>query len=101
MWKWIKDRIGHKLHHVSFKALKKTMREHGLALVIIIVAWEIIEDILFPIMFALLGKFVHPAFYGGIPVAWVLFLHWLAVPLMWGWWIKISKKEVDTDIHSC
>ena len=101
MWKWIKHRVGHKFEHVSFKSLKKTMKEHGLALVVIIVAWEIIEDVLFPLLFAALGKFVHPAFYTGIPVAWVLCLHWLAVPLMWGWWIKISKKDVDNDIHTC
>ena len=70
MWKWIKHKVGHKLEHVSLTALKKTMKEHGLALVVIIVAWEIIEDVLFPLLFAGLGKFIHPVFYTGIPVAW-------------------------------
>tara|TARA_R100000008_G_scaffold72440_3_gene50639 strand:- start:1309 stop:1611 length:303 start_codon:yes stop_codon:yes gene_type:complete len=94
-WNWIKHRIGHKLHHVSSGSLKKTLKEHGLALVVIIVAWEIIEDVLFPLLFAGLGKFVHPAFYTLIPVAWIGCLHWLMVPLMWGFWIKITQKDVD------
>jgi len=79
------------------ESLKKTMKEHGLALVVIIVGWEIIEDVLFPLLFAGLGKFVHPVFYAGIPVAWIGCLHWLMVPLMWGWWIKISKKNLDKE----
>lgn len=91
--KWIKHRIAHKLEHVSLKSIKKTFKEHGLALVVIIVVWEIIEDILFPVLFFGLGKFVHPVFYSGIPVAWLLCLHWLAVPLIWRWWIKIANKK--------
>lgn len=60
---------------------------------VILVGWEIIEDILFPIAFGLLGKYVHPAFYGGIPVAWLLCLHWLAVPVLWGLWLKVSSDK--------
>jgi len=90
---WIKHRIAHKLEHFSLSKLKETLKHHGLALVVIIVVWEIIEDILFPILFAILGNFVHPVFYAGIPAAWLLCLHWLAVPLLWGWWIRISKKN--------
>ena len=90
---WIKHRIAHKLEHLSYSQLKQTLKKHGPSLVVIIVVWEIIEDILFPLLFAALGKFVHPVFYTGIPVAWLLCLHWIAVPLLWGWWIKISKKK--------
>ena len=71
------------------------MKEHGLALVVIIVAWEIIEDVLFPILFIWLGNNVHPSYYAGAPVSWILCLHWLAVPAIWWCWIKIKgeKKE--------
>ena len=60
MYKWIKQRLSHKLEHLKWNNIKKTFRENGLALVVIIVGWEIIEDILFPAIFALLGKYVHP-----------------------------------------
>ncbi len=101
MWKWLKDRVAHKLHHVSLKSLKQIMKKHGLALVVIIVMWEIIEDILFPVLFAALGKYVHPVFYSGVPAAWVLCLHWLAVPIIWKIWIKISNKNIDVNSYKC
>tara|TARA_R110000824_G_scaffold21357_1_gene79652 strand:- start:758 stop:1054 length:297 start_codon:yes stop_codon:yes gene_type:complete len=93
VFKWIKHRLAHKLEHWKLTKLKETFREHGLALVVIIVGWEIIEDILFPLLFALLGKYVHVSFYAGIPVAWLLCLHWLVVPVTWGWWIKFKEKK--------
>lgn len=92
---WLKHRIRHKLEHVSWSALKDTLKENGLALVVIIVLWEVIEDILFPALFIFLGNTVHPAFYAGAPAAWILCLHWLAVPLMWGAWIKLKGKKRD------
>jgi hypothetical protein len=88
---WIKDRIKHKLEHFRWKNIKSVFREHGLALVIIIVGWEIIEDIAFPILFIYLGKHVHPVFLAGAPAAWLLCLHWLVVPIAWTWWVKIKK----------
>lgn len=97
--KWIKSRLGHKLEHFKWSNIKKTMKEHGLALVVIIVGWEIIEDVLFPALFAVLGNYVHPVFYTGIPVAWILCLHWLAVPFLWGLWIKIKNGEAEDKLH--
>ena len=91
--KWIKHRLAHKLEHLKWSNLKKVLKAHGTALVVIIVLWEIIEDVLFPLLFALLGAYVHPSFYAGIPVAWVFCLHWLMVPLMWRWWIKFKKNK--------
>ena len=91
--KWVKDRITHKFEHVSWASIKKIFREHGLALVVIIIVWEIIEDILFPILFVLLGNHVHPVFYAGAPASLLLSLHWLAVPLLWRWWIKLRGKN--------
>jgi len=74
------------------------MREHGLSLVVIIIAWEIIEDILFPLLFIFLGNHIHPIFYAGVPGAWLLCVHWLAVPLIWKWWIKIrGEKNVEPE----
>ena len=101
LYHWLKHRLSHKLEHFSTENIKKTLKEHGLALVVIIVGWEIIEDVVFPILFAVLGKFVHPAFYAGIPAAWILCFHWIAVPLIWGWWIRISKKSKKGVDISC
>ena len=95
--KWLKHRLSHKLEHIGWKSIKKTLQEHGLALVIIVIGWEIIEDVLFPALFIFLGSHVHPAFYAGAPAAWLLCLHWIAVPLMWSAWIKISKKKLDNN----
>ena len=57
--KWVKHRLLHKLEHLRWSSIKQTLREHGMALVIIIVGWEIIEDVLFPILFVWLGTHVH------------------------------------------
>ena len=100
-FKWLRERLGHKLEHLKWANIKSTLREHGLALVIIIVGWEIIEDVVFPMLFALLGNYVHPAFYAGIPAAWLLCFHWIAVPVMWGWWIKYSGNQAEKEIDAC
>ena len=101
--KWAKDRLSHKLDHFRWGSIKRTMKQHGLALVVIIVGWEIIEDVLFPILFIFLGNHVHPVFFAGAPAAWLLCLHWLAVPLMWGWWVRFKgiDKKVEHDCGSC
>jgi len=98
--RWIRERLRHKLDHLKWSNIKKTLRENGLALVVIIVGWEIAEDVLFPVLFVLLGNHVHPAFYAGAPASLLLCFHWLAVPLMWGWWIRF--KGIDKEIeHEC
>jgi len=74
---------------------KNLLKEHGWALLIIFVAWEIIEDVLFPLVFIWLGNNVNPWFLTGAPIAWLMCLHPIAVPILWGIWIKISKKKVD------
>jgi hypothetical protein len=91
--KWVKNRLMHKIEHIRWTSIKKIMKKNGLALVIIIVGWEIIEDILFPILFIFLGNHVHPAFYAGAPASLLLCLHWLAVPVLWGSWIKIRGDK--------
>lgn len=93
LFSWVKDRLSHKLEHYSLEKIKSFLKENGLAFVIIFLAWEIIEDVLFPILFAVLGTHVHPAFYAGVPAAWLLCLHWVAVPVMWGAWVKLRGKK--------
>jgi hypothetical protein len=88
---WAKHRVSHKLAHIKPNNLLDVLSKHGLALVIIIIAWEIIEDILFPLWFIWLGKNVHPIFLAGAPAAWLICLHWLMVPLTWSLWVKCKK----------
>jgi len=94
--RWLKHRVLHKFEHFSIKKIKKFLKENGLAFVVIFIAWEIIEDVLFPVLFVFLGNHVHPAFYAGVPAAWLLCLHWLAIPVLWGAWIKIRGKNETT-----
>ena len=93
--KWIYHKINHKLEHYSLSRFKNLLKEHGWALLIIFIVWEIIEDILFPALFIWLGNNVNPWFLTGAPIAWLMCLHPIAVPVLWGIWIKISKKKVD------
>ena len=94
-FRWIKHRLSHKLEHVRWSTIKESFKQHGLALVVIIVIWEVIEDILFPILFIFLGNNVHPGFLAGVPVSWLLCLHWLAVPIMWGTWVKLKGQDIE------
>jgi len=92
LFRWVKERLAHKIDHLRWSSIKSILREHGLALVVIIVGWEIIEDVGFPLIFIWLGTHVHPAFLAGAPAAWLLCLHWLVVPITWAWWVKIKTK---------
>ena len=101
---WLKKSWGHKKESLSPQKLLEVAKSHGLPLVIIIVAWEIIEDVLFPALFFLLGMHVNPLFLGLIPVSWLLCLHWIAVPALWWVWLKIArskKKQHEDDIRIC
>ena len=102
-YRWVKQRIGHKLSHFKLDSIKQTFRENGLALVVIIIGWEIVEDVIIPAICAVMGKYIHPAFYAGIPAAWIICLHWLMVPVLWGVWIKIkgTDEKIDHDCGGC
>lgn len=91
MYEWVKCRFQHKLEHLSKQELKDSIIRGGIPLLVIFVGWEIIEDVLFPVAFLWLGKNVHPIFYGAIPVSWLLCLHWLMVPILWGAWMKLRN----------
>jgi len=102
--RWIKNRVMGKLNHFSYKKIKSFLKKNGLAFVIIFIGWEIVEDVVFPIIFALLGNWVHPAFYAGIPASLILCFHWLAIPILWGLWLKFGAKDSEVEIeheHCC
>ena len=93
--RWVWHRIKHKMEHFRPSRLMDTLVEHGMALVLIIIIWEIIEDVLFPLLFIYLGHNVNPWFITGAPISWLLCLHPIAVPIMWAAWIKIRRKKSD------
>ena len=101
LFNWLKRRLSHKRAFFSFQKLKEFLKENGLAFVIIFVGWEIAEDVVLPIMFGVLGNYIHPAFYAGIPASLIMCFHWLAVPILWGAWLKINKKSGDVKIDCC
>ena len=96
---WLKERILHKFENFSIKKIKDFLKKNGLAFVIIFIGWEIVEDVVFPIVFAYLGNYVHPAFYAGIPASLILCFHWLAIPILWGLWLSIQKKDRNDHDH--
>jgi len=99
--RWLYNKIKNKLKLLSLSNIKALFKEHGLALVIIVVGWEIVEDVVFPVIFGLLGRYVDPAFYAGIPISLVVCLHWLMVPVLWSLWIKISNKKKSKIAIDC
>jgi len=101
VYNWIKHQIQHKMHHLSLKHLKTVLKKHGWALLIIIIGWEIIEDVVFPSIFWFMGKNIDPSFFALIPASFIICLHWLAVPFLWGLWIKISGSKEKIDEHIC
>ena len=105
VYNWIKHQLKHKTDHLSLTHLKSVFKQHGLALVVIIVGWEIVEDIVFPAIFWFMGKHIDSTFFALIPASLIICFHWLAVPILWGLWIKISgsKENIDDDIcsHVC
>lgn len=101
MINWLKDRIRHKFSGFSRERISGFLKENGLAFVIIVVGWEIVEDVVFPIIFAWLGNYVHPGFYVGVPASLILCFHWLAIPILWGLWLKIKKNNQHVEFDDC
>jgi len=91
----MKHQILHKMKHFSPSYFRNLIIKGGLAFLVITIIWEIVEDVLFPLLFWALGRWIHPAFYAGIPISWALCLHWFAVPLMWGYWMKRNGKDKE------
>jgi hypothetical protein len=101
VYQYIKKQFKHKWSHLNVDYFKNILAKHGLALFIIVVGWELVEDIIFPYIFLQLGAHINPVFYAGIPASLLLCFHWVAVPILWGVWIKISGKKEDVDEHIC
>ena len=90
------QRFTHKLHHFKWSHFKNILKQHGLAFLIIFIIWEIVEDVMFPLLFIWLGNNVNPWFLTGAPVSWLLCLHPIAVPVMWAIWVKISRRKNES-----
>lgn len=102
LFNWAKNRLSHKLEHLNRKHLIELFKKHSLPFIVIVIGWEIIEDILFPLLFIFLGNTLHPIFYTIVPISWFLCLHWLAIPIIWSLWLKFSKeknKSNDCEFH--
>ena len=100
-YNWIKHQFNHKIEHLRLSNLKKILKEHGLALLIIIIGWEIVEDIIFPFIFWYMGRHIDPYFFALIPASLLICFHWIAVPFLWGLWIKMSGNKEKIDEHVC
>ncbi len=93
------SRLKHKIDTWRWDRLKTLWSRYGIPFLVIFIAWEIIEDVVFPVIFYLLGTHVNEAFYLGIPVAWILCLHPIAVPIIWAiYCFAIRKKHVKIDL---
>ena len=90
-------RITHKLNHFKWSHFKNILKEHGLAFLIIFFVWDIVEDVLFPLLFIWLGNNVNSWFLTGAPISWLLCLHPVAVPVMWAIWVKISRRKNESE----
>ena len=85
-------------HKISFwkkDSLKKKMVKYGFPFLIILIAWEIVEDIIIPAIAYLLGLYVDPTFYAAIPITWVVCLHPFVVPVLWYYWCFVFNKDGD------
>jgi len=89
-------RFTHKLQHFRWSHFKKLLRDHGMAFLVIFIIWEIIEDIMFPLLFIWLGNNVNPWFLTGAPISWLLCVHPIAVPIMCAIWVKISRRKNES-----
>ena len=76
--------------------IKELFKEHGLAFAVIFIIWEVVEIIMFPLLFWWLGNNVNPWFLTGAPISWLLCLHPIAVPIMWAIWVKISRRKNES-----
>ena len=76
--------------------IKELFKEHGLAFAIIFIIWEVVEIIMFPLLFWWLGNNVNPWFLTGAPVSWLLCVHPIVVPITWAMWIKISRRTNES-----
>jgi len=99
MFKQFKEKVKYKFSFWKRDNFKKIIVDYGMPLLVILIGWEIIEDILFPALFYYLGQY-FPAFYALIPVSWLLCLHPIAVPILWWIYMKWAGNKSRT-IYKC
>lgn len=92
---WFKHRLKHKAAHFSREKISKFLKDNGPAFVVIFLTWEIIEDVLFPVLFIWLGHNVDPWFFTIVPASWLLCLHPLVVPALWWLWLRFTRRHND------
>ena len=102
MIKKFKDKLYHKLSFWKKEKFKKIIVEYGVPFLVILVGWEIFEDIIFPAICYWLGQY-YPAFYALIPTLWIVCLHPIVVPVLWWAYVKIWRKKAQkpADRDSC
>ena len=97
---WLKERIWHKIKLLSPAKVKDVLKKHGPAIAVIFVCWEIFEDFVLPFVFTWMGATVHPFFYTLAPVAVFMCLHPIMVPLIFGFYLKLTRKKTGTQEDS-
>tara|TARA_Y100000310_G_C20478576_1_gene713613 strand:- start:103 stop:399 length:297 start_codon:yes stop_codon:yes gene_type:complete len=87
------NNVKHKILFWKIPNLKDLFVKYGLPFFIILIVWEIIEDVIFPIIFLFLGNNYDPIFYTFMPATWLICLHPIAVPILWAGWCYISRNK--------
>ena len=98
------NRLKSKIKAWRWSHLKTLWMRYGIPFLIIFIAWEIVEDVVFPAIFYLLGTHVNEAFYLGIPAAWILCFHPVAVPILWAIYCYATRKKhvkIDLEEDDC
>ena len=89
------NNIKNKIFFWKIPNLKDLFLKYGLAFFVILILWEIVEDVLFPALFLFLGNSYDPLFYTLIPSTWLICLHPIAVPILWSAWRYFAHKDKD------
>ncbi len=84
---------------------KPLLTKYGLAFVIIMIVWEIVEDAVLPGAFAWMGANLHPAFYALVPLPWIFCFNIVLIPVLWNLYLAylgkgtMDKNEIRNDLH--
>ncbi len=102
MIKKLKEKISHKLSFWKKEKFKEIIVEYGVPFLVILIGWEIFEDIVFPAFCYWMGQY-FPAFYALIPVSWIMCFHPVAVPILWWVYVRFwgSNQKKAPECSSC
>ncbi len=90
MFKKLFYNFKHKIEFWKPGSLKNIMLKYGLPFMIILIVWELIEDLVLPFLYYQLGTHIHPIFFSLIPFTLVICLHPIVVPILWFIWTKFK-----------